>query len=80
MDDSKFTLEKRPVLGRNGRRINIRTNFFAVTLLPEANISHFDVTITPDVPPKLNRKVLEQFAIDNRDGPLGGARPVYDGM
>ncbi|GBB98146.1 hypothetical protein RclHR1_03150009 [Rhizophagus clarus] len=56
---------KRPSLGRQGRETRVRANFFEVTSLPEANIHHYDVTITPQVPPLLNRKVYQEFEKSN---------------
>ncbi|POG58694.1 hypothetical protein GLOIN_2v1728433, partial [Rhizophagus irregularis DAOM 181602=DAOM 197198] len=44
------------------------------------DISYYDVTITPKVPLRLNRKVFNRFVEQNRDGALGGARPVFDDM
>ncbi|RIA87406.1 Piwi domain-containing protein [Glomus cerebriforme] len=70
---------KRPGLGRDGRGIKVRANFFEVLTLPENDIIQYDVTITPDVPPRLNRRVFNKFSELNRGGALGGARPVYDG-
>jgi len=71
---------RRPGLGREGKRMRVRANFFEVLQLPQTPISHYDVTITPDVPPQLNRKVFEKFVEDNRNGALGNnTRPVYDG-
>ncbi|CAG8516305.1 10444_t:CDS:10 [Funneliformis caledonium] len=60
---------------KSGINIRVRTNFFEVTKLPEANIIHYDITISPDVSPILNRKVfreLERSAFDV-------VRPVFDG-
>ncbi|CAG8607707.1 12234_t:CDS:10, partial [Ambispora gerdemannii] len=70
---------RRPGFGKEGKPVRVRANFFEVTSLPESNVIHYDVSITPEVPPALNRKVYEQFEIHNRSGALGGARPVYDG-
>lgn len=65
---------KRPSLGREGREIRVRANFFEVTSLPEANIHHYDVTITPQVPPLLNRKVYQEFEKSNCNN-----KTVFDG-
>ncbi len=70
---------KRPSLGRQGREIRVRANFFEVTSLPDANIHHYDVTISPDVPPSLNRKVYQQFEDINGKNNLRGILPVFDG-
>ncbi|CAG8668612.1 21019_t:CDS:2 [Gigaspora margarita] len=70
---------KRPGLGSKGKRVRVRANFFEVTALPEANIHHYDVTITPDVPPALNRKVFKRFEELERNGGLGDVKPIFDG-
>ncbi|CAJ0909392.1 5960_t:CDS:10 [Entrophospora sp. SA101] len=70
---------ERPDYGTKGRAINVRTNFFRITSLPESNIIHYDVTISPDVPPVINRKVYEEFEALHRNEALGGIKPVFDG-
>ncbi|CAG8522996.1 5713_t:CDS:10 [Ambispora gerdemannii] len=69
----------RPGQGKIGRPVRVRANYFEVTELPVDNIIHYDVTITPDVPPALNRKIFEKFEEDNFIVGLGGCRTVYDG-
>ena len=69
---------KRPGLGRVGRQIKVRANFFEIKKLPDANIHHYDVTITPEVPPALNRKIYKHFEEINSEA-LGKIKPVYDG-
>ncbi|RHZ87940.1 hypothetical protein Glove_28g30 [Diversispora epigaea] len=69
----------RPGLGEAGKAVRVRTNFFEATALPDANILHFDVTITPDVPPALNRKIFQTFEEKYRGTALGGVRTVFDG-
>ncbi|CAG8594399.1 4778_t:CDS:10 [Diversispora eburnea] len=69
----------RPGFGEAGKAVRVRTNFFEATALPDANILHFDVTITPDVPPALNRKVFATFEEKFRATALGGIRTVFDG-
>src|SRR5690554_859328 len=69
----------RPAVGTLGRSIQVRANFFEVTTMPNNNIHHYDVTITPDVPPPVNRKVFEHFITLHRRSDLGNANPVYDG-
>src|SRR4051812_49045116 len=88
MEEPQFQLTefvRRPGLGREGKPMKVRANFFEVQQLPETNIIHYDVTITPDVPPQLNRRVFDRFVElnrngVNRNGALGDIRPVYDGM
>src|SRR5437763_1863557 len=64
---------------RQGRAINVRTNFFDVKSLPNVNIYHYNVAITPDVPPILNRKVFQRFEELHSRSDLGRIKPVYDG-
>ncbi|CAB4422806.1 unnamed protein product [Rhizophagus irregularis] len=70
---------KRPGVGHVGKQMKVRTNFFEITSLPEMEILHYDVTITPEVPQQLNRKVFDLFSEQNRTGALGNAKPVFDG-
>ena len=70
----------RPDYGVIGRAIEVRTNFFEITSLPQSSIIHYDVTISPDVPPVINRKVYEEFETHQRNGALNGLKPVFDGM
>jgi hypothetical protein len=69
----------RPSLGTSGRHIRVRSNFFEITNLPDMEIIHYDITITPDVPPTLNRKIFAEFENLNLSGALGNVRPVFDG-
>ncbi|KAF9362098.1 hypothetical protein BGX34_006708 [Mortierella sp. NVP85] len=69
----------RPGVGTAGKPVNILVNFFEITRLPDANVHHYDVTITPDVPPKLNRLVYRTMIERYTQSHLGGSLPVYDG-
>ncbi|GBC06892.1 hypothetical protein RclHR1_07120005 [Rhizophagus clarus] len=64
---------RRPGLGRLGRSIKIRTNYFEIIDLPFSNIHHYDIVITPEVPPTLNRKIF-QIAENSF-----GLKAVFDG-
>lgn len=82
MEEAAFQITqyvKRPGTGREGRVVRVRTNFFEVITMPETNISHYDVTITPKVPPRLNRKIFNRF-VEQNQVELRGTRPVFDGM
>ncbi|KAI8619684.1 Piwi domain-containing protein [Chytriomyces sp. MP71] len=68
----------RPALGRSGRAIQVRSNFFPVQSLPQRPIHHYEVVITPEVPPAKNRRVYQLWEDEGR-GELGGVRPVFDG-
>ncbi|PKY55107.1 Piwi-domain-containing protein [Rhizophagus irregularis] len=67
---------KRP--GFESEPIKVRTNFFEVTKLPKMNITHYDVTISPEVSSRLSRKVFNNFLEENQEA-LGGVKPVFDG-
>ncbi|PKY60705.1 hypothetical protein RhiirA4_484703, partial [Rhizophagus irregularis] len=75
MKKETFQIMKRP--GIENEPIKVRTNFFEVTKLPKMKITHYDVTISPEVPPRLNRKVFACFSEENKNA-LGGVKPVYD--
>ncbi|RIA87407.1 Piwi domain-containing protein [Glomus cerebriforme] len=70
---------RRPGLGRVGNQTRVRANFFEVITLPENDILQYDVTISPEVPPALNRRVFNRFSESYRGSALGGVKPVYDG-
>ncbi|CAB5215692.1 Piwi-domain-containing protein [Rhizophagus irregularis] len=66
---------KRPGFGRLGRPIRIRTNYFEITNFPDSNIHHYDIVISPEVPPTLNRKIF-QIATENS---FYGIKAIFDG-
>ncbi|KAG9307330.1 hypothetical protein G9A89_017158 [Geosiphon pyriformis] len=69
----------RPGYGQAGRAIKVKANFFEVLQLPDSNAYQYDIDISPEVPPALNRKVFKFFQESERGGILGGVKPVYDG-
>ncbi|CAG8471105.1 2334_t:CDS:2 [Funneliformis caledonium] len=75
MSSNITDLVKRPGLGRIGRPIRIRANFFKITSLTNTNIHHYDLMITPQVPPTLNRRVFSQFEALH----AGDVKLVFDG-
>ncbi|CAB5168276.1 Piwi-domain-containing protein [Rhizophagus irregularis] len=82
MEEAAFQITqyvRRPGTGREGRVVRVRTNFFEVITMPETNISHYDVTITPKVPQRLNRKIFNRFVEENQRE-LRNTRPVFDGQ
>ncbi|GBC32495.1 Piwi domain-containing protein [Rhizophagus irregularis DAOM 181602=DAOM 197198] len=74
----EYLVNKRPSLGTQGRKIHVYTNFFEITSLPKANIYHYDLTITPDVPFLLTRKVFQIFE-DSHSKKLKNTPLVFDG-
>jgi hypothetical protein len=76
---SSTQLIERPSFGNLGRKIVVRANFFEVISIPEANIHHYDINITPEVPPKLNRKIYQELEYLNKNDKFNGILPIYDG-
>ncbi|KAI7870721.1 Piwi domain-containing protein [Spinellus fusiger] len=73
-------LVKRPGIGRVGKPVRVRSNFFEVTSFPTQNIHHYDVTIDPaDSPPALCRKIWKTFEDMDGQGVLKGIKTIYDG-
>ncbi|KAF9304752.1 eukaryotic translation initiation factor 2C, 2 [Mortierella antarctica] len=69
---------KRPSAGRTGKMVNVRSNFFEVTKLPTV-VTHYDISISSDMPPPVNRRIFEQLVKSDRTSDLGGVLPVFDG-
>jgi hypothetical protein len=65
---------KRPGLGRLGRSIRIRSNYFEITNFPSSKIYHYDIIITPEVPPTLNRRIFQVA-----ENSFFDIRAVFDG-
>ncbi|CAG8471147.1 2336_t:CDS:2 [Funneliformis caledonium] len=71
VDNVKVTeFVKRPGLGRIGRSISIRENFFEITSLIDSNIHHYYIIINLQVPPES----FFQFMVLH-----GDVKPVFDG-
>ncbi|CAB4439948.1 unnamed protein product [Rhizophagus irregularis] len=82
MEEAAFQITqfvRRPGTGRDGRSIRVRTNYFVINDIPQMNIIHYDVTITPEVPQRLNRRVFDRFVEQHQGRALGNVRPVFDG-
>ncbi|KAG0027885.1 Eukaryotic translation initiation factor 2C [Podila clonocystis] len=71
-------LVKRPNQGNKGTRTKVQANHFEITQLPDNIIHHYDVMVTPEVPPAVNRRVYRHF-FTLYGSELRGATPVYDG-
>ncbi|KAI9106068.1 Piwi domain-containing protein [Phlyctochytrium arcticum] len=70
---------RRPGLGTAGKPLKVRTNFFPILSLPGQNLHHYDVTITPEASPRINRRLFTLWEDLNRNGILKNTRPVFDG-
>ena len=96
----KYVPPPRPGVGAKGRSTRVRANFFEFLTLPGASGSstikeliQYDIKITPEVPPSLNRRVFREMVATNRvvrqssaeekrgsfDEALRYAAMVYDG-
>ncbi|KAF9279099.1 hypothetical protein BGZ68_008138 [Mortierella alpina] len=71
-------MARRPAVGTKGRRVQLTANFFEMRM-SDITVQHYDVVITPEVPPPVCRKVFEQFVTRHSASDLGNARPVFDG-
>jgi hypothetical protein len=70
---------RRPEPGTKGRSIRVRANFFEMLTLPGQDIHHYDIKITPEVPPSLNRKIFRQLVKLYSKEKLDGTAIVFDG-
>jgi len=69
-------LDIRRGTGTAGRRVLVLANAFRVNNIPDFNVMHYDFTIVPEVPSRVNRQV---FAEMKRTGKFGDIAAVYDG-
>lgn len=73
------TFLQRPGLGNEGRRLSVKTNYFALTSLPQADVHHYDVSITPEkCPIELYRRVFK-CCLESNKSKFKNILPVYDG-
>ncbi|KAI8098878.1 Piwi domain-containing protein [Halteromyces radiatus] len=71
----------RPNVGKVGKPVRVRSNFFEMTSLPAQNIQHLNIQILPDgTPPVILRKVWQSFE-DSLKGQafLNKVKPIFDG-
>ncbi|XP_020104416.1 protein argonaute 10-like isoform X2 [Ananas comosus] len=69
----------RPGLGRAGTRCIVKANHF-LTELPDKDLAHYDVTITPeDASRAVNRSIIAELVKLYRESDLGMRLPAYDG-
>ena len=77
--DGVFSCLARPDHGREGRPIYLRANHFKIKL-PNIDIFHYEVTITPEkCPRRVNREVIDTMFRANSNIFPSGHKPVYDG-
>ncbi|XP_029122938.1 protein argonaute 10 [Elaeis guineensis] len=69
----------RPGLGQAGTRCMVKANHFFAEL-PDKDLIHYDVTITPEVASKnVNRNIIAELVKLYRESDLGMRLPAYDG-
>lgn len=78
--EQSLSLPQRPSAGVVGKGINLVSNYYQVTKLPVGEIIQYDVTITPDVPRAVKRKVFNVVEADYSSSAFGGKRVAYDGQ
>lgn len=73
-------LVKRPGLGKAGKPIRVRVNFFEVTAFPANNIYHSDVEFEPaSTPVAIYRKVWHALEKTGARGVFNGIKTIFDG-
>ncbi|XXG76760.1 hypothetical protein AAC387_Pa08g1049 [Persea americana] len=69
----------RPGYGQAGVKCIVKANHF-LTELPDKDLNHYDVTITPEVVSKsVNRAIMAELVKQYRKSDLGMRLPAYDG-
>ncbi|KAK9149760.1 hypothetical protein Scep_008517 [Stephania cephalantha] len=70
---------RRPGYGQVGARCLVKANHFLAEL-PEKDLNHYDVTITPEVTSRrINRAIMAQLVKLYRETDLNARLPAYDG-
>ncbi|KAJ7570729.1 hypothetical protein O6H91_01G133100 [Diphasiastrum complanatum] len=70
---------RRPGKGVTGVKCVVKANHF-LAALPDKDLHHYDVTITPEVASRgVNRAVMQQLVKLHRETSLGQRLPAYDG-
>ncbi|KAG6587931.1 Protein argonaute PNH1, partial [Cucurbita argyrosperma subsp. sororia] len=74
-----LTFPRRPDFGSLGTKCLVKANHF-LAKIPESDISHYNVKITPEVTSrKLKKNILTELVKHYRSTELGMRLPVYDG-
>ncbi|XP_019449897.1 PREDICTED: protein argonaute 10-like [Lupinus angustifolius] len=69
----------RPGYGQVGTKCIVKANHFFAEL-PDKDLNHYDVTITPEVSSKVvNRSIIAELVRLHRESDLGMRLPAYDG-
>ena len=60
--------------------LRIRTNYVNVKSFPDHDVTHYDVSFTPDIPPVFIRRLFKAWEDKYIDSPqIKGVHPVFDG-
>lgn len=78
--ENRLSLPLRPEGGIIGRSIGLIANYFQVTSLPAGEIVQYDVTVNPDVPRSLRRRLFTELCGTYYKSEFGGHTVAYDGM
>lgn len=62
-----------------GKPVRVRANFFQVNRLPQGNLFHYDVQITPEAKSGLTQKIWKYFEENMAQQAFGGIRVIFDG-
>jgi hypothetical protein len=73
-------LPQRPGTGSVGKGIKLVANYYQVTKLPVGEIIQYDVSITPDVPRAVKRKIFGIVEGNFGSSAFGGKGVAYDGQ
>ncbi|CAE1171979.1 ELF2C [Acanthosepion pharaonis] len=74
-----FVSPPRPNVGGQGRTIQLRANYFQISI-PKGFIQHYEVAISPDkCPRRVNREIIESMVQAYSAKIFRGEKPVFDG-
>ena len=77
--ENSFKHPLRPSVGRQGKTIMLKANFFRVEM-PNRDIYHYEVDIKPDkCPRRVNREIVNEMVKEYKDSVFAQIMPVYDG-
>ncbi|KAM7255757.1 hypothetical protein ACFE04_011498 [Oxalis oulophora] len=74
-----LSFAQRPGFGQVGTKCIVKANHF-IAQLPEKDLNHYDVTITPEVASRnVNRAIIAELVRLYKESDLGMRLPAYDG-
>ncbi|EPS72163.1 hypothetical protein M569_02595, partial [Genlisea aurea] len=78
-NNKNLSFPSRPGFGQLGTKCIVKANHF-FTELPDKDLNHYDVTITPEVNSKpVNRMIMAELVKLYKESDLGSRLPAYDG-